>query len=348
MNRTSDNWSFDRELQKLVKDLRGYRSYQATRAFLAEKFNERPYNTYVDSAAQLLTDCARYRVAGFALAAASNSPLAGPLLHVYWRDSAFAWYVYLEKCRQLAEEATLAQRKVPVRLPIVKIEMTYFTNIVITMALGIVIGEDEIAKWFGERCVEMMVTIPPYCDPRAWQVGPMQGFLMQLYMHWSGSVVDVNRFGFAKLKPFQTILDAWHDERSVEEATLRILRIHARKALRPLDDDNDLILGMNNSLGCIFPLEILFLQRVRRDLGLSVPNPEHPLLRSPAVMIPLPCERSGYDELLALLYAHCRTLEPDLRVPWEEEFQAAGPDDPKRVPVIEADMFGGKGKKRSR
>ena len=335
MSTGTSEWSFDRQVRVFEKELRGYWSYQATRARLLEDLKLPPYDTLVQCTCSLLALlCSRHRVASFAVATAKNSPLAGQLLHLYWRDAAFGWYIYIEECRRLAEAAQTQQGR-QAHLPIGKIDFSWFTEICMTMALAAVLGGKDIARRVGGKCMDMVTNVPAYCEPAAWQVGPVQGFMVQLYMHWRGHKLDVSDFGFAKLKPFQTLLDSWDDAAAVEATALRIAKIHGRKAARDLGDDNDLIFGIAGGIGCVFPVELLFLQRVRRDLGLSVPNPDHPLMRSPAATIPLPCERSGYDDLIAEVYAHCQALQPGLHVPWEDEMLAAGPNDPRRVPPVE-------------
>jgi hypothetical protein len=129
-------------------------------------------------------------------------------------------------------------------------------------------------------------------------------------------------------RPYKTVLDEWNNPAAVEEAVLKMCEIHAKKVVNYLVADNDFIFGLQHLTYCEFPVEILFLQRVRRDAGLSVPNPEHPLLRSPLMGAPFPCPRSGYDEFIAEAYARCKEMMPGLGLPWEEKYFAAGPSQP--------------------
>jgi len=65
----------------------------------------------------------------------------------------------------------------------------------------------------------------------------------------------------------------------------------------------------------VFPVEILAIQRVRKDLGLSVPLIVHPLLDSPLVQVPS-TPPLVQDALLGRIKERARTDFPEIGDPW--------------------------------
>lgn len=166
----------------------------------------------------------------------------------------------------------------------------------------------------------------------AYTLGPVAPFLLKLYGLWRGIPVDLASRGITLLKPFQEIFDTWNAPERLEEAVLKLCELHAWKAVNFDLANNDMIFELQSGHHRDFPSEILFIQQIRRDLGLSVPNPDHPLLRSPFMRMPYPCPKSGYDPWLADSLAQVRKDMPDLHIEWEEEYQKLGPTDPRRLP----------------
>ncbi len=251
-------------------------------------------------------------------------------LHVIWRYEAFEFYVYIERLEQLARENPENARAGKLRIG--DFDAFLATQFLMKLALSVVIGENNAADWLGGKCVEYFVNPPPYVTPNAYTLGPVAPFLLKLYGLWRDIPVDLAGRGVSLLKPFQDILDTWNDPDRLEEAVRRLCELHAWKAVNYDLADNDMIFGLQSGLHKDFPSEILFIQRIRRDLGLSVPDPEHPLLRSPLMRMPFPCPKSGYDPWLAESLAKVGKEMPDLRIEWEDEYQKLGPTDPRRLP----------------
>jgi len=154
----------------------------------------------------------------------------------------------------------------------------------------------------------------------AVSVGYTQKFLLRLYALWRGIELTATVYaGLAGAGPFERVFDAWDDAAALEEATLRLCIMHAGKAADLSKPDDDLVFGVQTGLLSAYPAEILFLQRVRRELGLSVPNPDHPILRTPFMQMPFPCPKSGRDWCVDEVYGRCKALMPELRIEWEDE-----------------------------
>ena len=149
----------------------------------------------------------------------------------------------------------------------------------------------------------------------------------------------MDEYGVADLGPFAPVFENWNDSAALEESVLSLCELHAQKAVDVELPDDDFIFGLNVGICCELPVEILFLRRVRQDLGMSIPDPDHPMLRSPLAQLPYPCPRSGYDECIAEIYGNCKEIMPDLLIPWEEELQAAGPGDERSVPVLDVESI---------
>jgi hypothetical protein len=206
------------------------------------------------------------------------------------------------------------------------------TEFLMNLALSVVVGEFDAAEWLFEKCMENFNNPHACMEPNAYTLGPVAPFLLKLYGLWRGIPVDLAGKGISLLKPFEDIFDTWNDPERLEEAVVRLCELHAWKAVNYDLADNDMIFGLQSGLHKDFPTEILFIQRIRRELGLSAPNPDHPLLRSPLMRMPFPCPKSGYDPWLAESIAKVSHDMPNLRIEWEEEFQKLGPSDPRRLP----------------
>ena len=97
-------------------------------------------------------------------------PIQGLLrIHVCWRYSAFGWKAYLHRAEQLAIE--FPKKALHRSLPIGDIEVNNASDILMTMALAAVLGEDDVHDWFGNRCLQMLDLNEPYVDPEAWKMG---------------------------------------------------------------------------------------------------------------------------------------------------------------------------------
>src|SRR5690606_32369611 len=127
------------------------------------------------------------------------------------------------------------------------------------------VGEDEVADWLGRECVNLWKEPPPGMKSDAFTLGPVEPWLLALYCKWRGIPLDLSENEAVTREPFGDILEHWDDPSTLEGDVLRLCEIHARKAANRELENNDFIFGLHWD----FPTEIFFLQRIRRDLGLS-------------------------------------------------------------------------------
>jgi hypothetical protein len=317
-------WSFEKSRKHALTELRGGMRIELR----VRQFEERLAST--TASPQMIALAAFHSVSSSRLheaCAISNLPDRIQCLrriHVCWRYSAFGWKAYLHRAEQLATE--FPKKAFHRSLPIGDIDVNYSSGILMTMALASVLGEDDVHDWFGNRCLQMLDLNEPYVDPEAWKMGPLQPFLTWLFCKWKHSEERFRSLGTGNLGPFQCVVDAWNSPEDLDKAIQSLCDLHVRKVLQILKPDDDFIFGLAVGIGYYVPIEILYIQRIRKELGLSVPQPEHPFLSQPMAKIPFPCPRSGYDPFIAKSMQLCRIAMPDLAVPWEDRFQVGGPD----------------------
>jgi hypothetical protein len=253
-----------------------------------------------------------------AIALARNKPEeAWPRVHLVWRYLALDHWVHVERAAQLA--AMYPERAKTGKLPIGYITFHRFNSMMMAMAFAATLGEDKAAECIGDRCLKFITNKVPFVQPNAWTTGSVEQFLIRLYCAWRGIEFRFEDFGITNLGPYHRVFECWEDEADLTTAVLELCRIHAAKVVNYDLPNDDLIIGLQSGIYCELPVEILLLQRVRRDLRQPIPNPDHPLLRSPLTRIPFPCPQSGYDEHVAEVYGECKRLMPQLVVPWEEQ-----------------------------
>lgn len=251
-------------------------------------------------------------------------------LHVIWRYDAYGFYLYIERLEQLLREYPEKPRGQP-RIGL--ITDFWAAECLMTMALSAVLGEDQAADWLGRKCLGHFLNAPWYVTPEAYSPGPVAPFLLKLYGMWCDIPVDLAARGVTLLPLYQDIFDEWDHPEHLENAVLKLCEMHVRAALNRETDEESSIVGLKAGIHRELPTEVLLIQRIRCDRGLSVPNPDHPMLRSPLAQMPYPCPKSGYDPWIAESMETVRRKNlPDLRIEWEEQFQAAGPTDPRRLP----------------
>ncbi len=255
--------------------------------------------------------------------------------HVFFRYLAMDSWIYLDRCEQRASaDLDKTQRG---QIKIAPIDTRRLAGFFLTVALGVAVGELAIAETLGHRLVRLFTTSHPYLEPDALTGGPVAPFLLELFHRWKGLGASQMLTNGSLRGPFQSLFQHWHDADALEVELFQLCEVHGAKAANPRLPIRDGIYGLEQSPYCEYPAEVVFLQRVRRDLGLSVPDPEHPMLRSPLAKLSEAACRSGYDQPLSDAYRMCREQMPGLSVPWEEEFLKAGPTDPLTLSMT--DLF---------
>jgi hypothetical protein len=307
-------WSFNDEVKASRKALEVHWSLQSQGRILTERWN-RPGATPQNIAGNVADTVGGVRHLEAIVLSVDNPPAAWLCLYLNWRYQAFGWGVYLERAEQLSREMPDLARKQ--KLPISAIESQYYNALLRVTAFSAVVGEDTVARWFGDRCVRMMLNRPPYVRSGAWNTGSVEKYLLRLYLMWTNQDIPLAECGLADAGPYESAFTNWNEPKGIDESVLEFCRIHVSKIMNRDEPDDDFIFGLVDGFIAVFPIEILFLQRIRRDLGISNPNPEHPLLRTPLMQMPFPCPKSGPDEFIQEAYRRCREEMPDLILPWE-------------------------------
>ena len=131
----------------------------------------------------------------------SNPRESWSRLHSVWRINELQWCTYLQNARHLSK--VYPEKAKANRLPIGKIECILFNRICMTVAFSASIGEFTTADWLANECIGFMSERPPYVAKNAWSVGPVEQFIMRVYMLWrkipnrfySDDLLDSSVFG---------------------------------------------------------------------------------------------------------------------------------------------------------
>lgn len=334
MSKRSDyksKWTFAKEVKSARIALRKNDKLSQHQLLLASNLNE---DSPQFSCSLLATTIGiTRRCEALHLLDSGEKDLAWRRIHIVWRYKAFSKIVYADRLFQLAEEVPSNRR-----LPIGDIENQGLTDHLMTMALSAIFHEEEAADRIGQYCLRFATEPLRFVRDETLTLGPVAPFLLKLYCLWRGIDFELSEYGLQLLEPFHTILEAWNDPELIQEAVCKLTDIHAWKSVNVLSADNDLIFGLQSGIHKELPTEILFIQKIRNDLGLSVPKIDHPLLQSPIAQIPNPMPTSGYDPFLAEVYELCRKEMPNLQIPWEEKYQQLGPSDPKALPMTDMEV----------
>lgn len=328
-NRRATGWTFDRVVREVKEHLAEYGHIEQQAAFWRESLIDQLPHVQAGQFRHSL-DTLRWAEALY-LFSKGHSSDAWRRVHLVWRYDAFSAFVYISQLERLYFGL---ETKPSRRIPIGDIDDDFLTEFLLTCAFSVTLGEDHFASWLGGKCLAYLQGTLPYVREDAFRFGPVAPFLMKLFTLWKNIPIDLMQYGVDLDEPFRSICLDWESPQNVEDATLELCKLHARRALRYQTEDSN-VLGIHVSHHNEFPTEITFLQRVRKDLGLSIPNPEHPILRTPLFPVPFPSIKSGYDPFLAEVYDLCRQQVPGLQVPWEDEYQKYGMGDPNMLPMTD-------------
>jgi hypothetical protein len=179
----------------------------------------------------------------------------------------------------------------------------------LTLAHAMATQEDAYAEFLGNRVLKSITARDGKFT--GWDMAPFEPFIMKLFGLWKG--VDL-KFDGVKVCPqgvYQEILDAWHDETALAKAMTAACDYHC---LRSFNDPNGFPEFAWEPYN-VFPVDILAIQRVRRDLGLKTPTIEHPLLDTPLTKIPA-TPPAVEDEVLATVRQRALEELPGIGDPW--------------------------------
>ncbi len=233
------------------------------------------------------------------------------LLHLGWRYRAFELCVWTQALeRAIARVGGVFK---PGKTGVPQLGKENINRASLCLAQAIATGEDGFAHWCGDRLVRHLLDNDEIADAMAWS--PLwvafEPFMFWLYAKWRGREFDLEaiRREINLAEVYQRIINAWDDEASLAEALVAACEYHVKHSRK--DDD-----AFSNLPYEAFPVEVLALQRVRRELKLPVPYFEHPLIDdNPLAEIPDPFPKSSEDERLNRALERCRSQLPDLYFP---------------------------------
>lgn len=149
------------------------------------------------------------------------------------------------------------------------------------LAHAMVFGERAIVKAVGTRLLASLDD-----GTTLWEYSAFGAFMLKLWGMYQAQEIDVARPGVAALGVFQGVLDAWHDESALGDALRQACDYHLEQTLERSPYPEFVWIPYR-----VFPADILAIEAVRRDLGLSTPAIDHPLMATPLAKVPPPESR---------------------------------------------------------
>jgi hypothetical protein len=238
---------------------------------------------------------------------------AWPLVHLVWRMNAFYSIVYFKRYAQLRHDQRVDYRSGKIRLN--ALDRQSIAGHLMNGAFSFVLGEDHAGSQHFDEIVRLLDTNDSLVEPSVFQEGGTHTFLLWLYFKWKGlqSPTYLSRQHTA----FEAIISSWNDEDRFQIGVLDLVKLHAQKSANWTKEDSEFVFGLQTGPYRELPVEIIFLLRVRRDLGLHVPDIDHPIMKSPISVPPFGAS-SPFEKNLWDAYERCRQLIPGLVIPWED------------------------------
>jgi hypothetical protein len=174
----------------------------------------------------------------------------------------------------------------------------------LTLCHALATHVDDIARWFGAD-LKMLAQDGSHA---VWDDDRVENFALWLYGQWSGDPCSSGK----SLGAYQRICDAWQDGGSaLENAIAAICDWRVEHTMEEDPNDEKIGWGYDYPPYAMFPAELLAAERIRREQGLEVVRPKHPLLQTPLANppYPLPIPR---DELVERAIAAIRKRYPNL------------------------------------
>jgi hypothetical protein len=179
----------------------------------------------------------------------------------------------------------------------------------LSLAHGLATQEDAYAEFLGNRVLKSITARDGKFT--GWDLAPFEPFLMKLFALWKGTELKFDAVKVCPLGVYQEILDAWHDEGALAKAMTAVCDYHCVRAFDDPDGFPEFAWEPYN----VFPVDILAIQRVRRDLGLKTPTIEHPLLDTPLTKTPVTPPPVD-DQVLATVRQRALDELPGIGDPW--------------------------------
>lgn len=168
------------------------------------------------------------------------------------------------------------------------------------VANAVVFGEDMTASALAARLIHSL-------EDRAifpiWEYGSFGALMVKLWGLYQGLEVNIARSNLAPLGVYQSILAGWHDDAALSRALSDACDYHLEQTL-----DRSPYPEFVWPPYMLFPVDILVVGEIRRRLGLTTPQVDHPLLNTPLAKVPPPEQRPrmGPDPLLDEVMARAR------------------------------------------
>ena len=167
---------------------------------------------------------------------------------------------------------------------------TLVSKMALVLAHAMTFEEKLMADWLATWLIEALhhsTLVTHDCTSFA-------AFVLNLWtIHQGSADVVVARPSVAVVSAYQRVLDTWSNTDSLRSALRTVCNHHIAQALTPRGEFAEVPYPM-------FPVDVLAIARVRRDLGLEMPTVEHALLSTALAALP-PHElrpRMGPDPLL--------------------------------------------------
>ncbi len=162
-------------------------------------------------------------------------------------------------------------------------------------------GEEEIAIWFGSRLMSAFQKR----DERitGWKEVSLYSFALHLFAKWRKLPFAYSQADAIKLGVYQELLDGWDNGTTFANCLVAACDYHVEQAFDDSEQDTqDFFYTLYN----LFPVEILAIKRIRKLQGLSMPEIDHPLMKTSLANPPEQIPSSQDDILKEVILKVCK------------------------------------------
>ena len=174
----------------------------------------------------------------------------------------------------------------------------------LTLCHAIATGDDDFAHSFGRHLLANYEKTNGG-DTFFFYFKPFYPFVLKLYSVWIGQEISLRPDVADPLKRYQQVFDHWESSSDLAAALLDLCDLHCAEVV-----DNSGYPAFSHQPYNLFPVEIMSIFRIRKELGLETPEVDHPLLHS-ALLKPPPTIPHVEDALLDHVIRRFRSDFPD-------------------------------------